>query len=141
MIAYFDTSAVVPLLVQEPTTEQCTRLWDEATRVLTVRLTYPEARAALASAHRAGRLTQPQLTAAVSELAELLDQADVVELDAGLARTAGDLAQRHALRGYDAVHLAAALAAADDELVLVTGDADLASAAAVAGLAVARPTT
>lgn len=46
MIAYFDTSAVVPLLVQEPATEQCSRLWDEATRVLTVRLTYPEARAA-----------------------------------------------------------------------------------------------
>lgn len=141
MIAYFDTSAVVPLLIQEPTTEQCTRLWDEATRVVTVRLAYPEARAALASAQRSDRLTRAQLTAAVAELEHLLGQVDIVELDAGLARIGGDLAQQHGLRGYDAVHLAAALAAADDDLVLVTGDADLARAAADAGLAVARPTT
>jgi uncharacterized protein len=141
VIAYFDTSAVVPLLIQEPTTEQCIRLWDEATRVITVRLTYPEAHAALASAQRAGRLTRSQLRVAVTELEDLLGQVDVVELDAGLARIAGDLAQQHGLRGYDAVHLAAALAAADDDLVLVTGDAGLATAAADAGLAVSRPTT
>jgi uncharacterized protein len=140
VIAYFDTSAVVPLLIQEPTTEQCIRLWDEASRVLTVRLTYPEARAALASAQRAGRLTRSQLTAAVAELENVLEQVDVIEVGADLARTAGELAQRHGLRGYDAVHLGATLAAADDDLVLVTGDADLAAAAANAGLAVARPT-
>lgn len=140
MIAYFDTSAVVPLLVQEPTTGQCSRLWDEATRVLTVRLSYPEARAALASAQRSDRLTRSQLTAAVAELENLLEQVDIIEVGDDLARTAGDLAQRHGLRGYDAVHLAAALVAADDDLVLVTGDADLAPAAADAGLAVARPT-
>lgn len=140
MIAYFDTSAVVPLLVEEPTTDQCSRLWDEATRILTVRLTYPEARAALASAQRAGRLTRSQLATAVTELETLFEQVDVIELGADVASTAGDLAQHHGLRGYDAVHLAAALAAADDDVVLVTGDADLATAAADAGLAVARPT-
>jgi len=140
VIAYFDTSAVVPLLVEEPTTEQCNRLWDDAARILTVRLTYPEARAALASAHRAGRLTRTQLATAVADLEALFEQFDVIELGGDLARTAGNLAQHHGLRGYDAVHLAAALAAADDDLVLVTGDADLAAAAATAGLSVARPT-
>jgi uncharacterized protein len=140
VIAYFDTSAVVPLLVEEPTTEQCSRLWDSAARILTVRLTYPEARAALASAERAGRLTRSQLATAVADLEGLFEQIDVIELGGDLARTAGGLAQHHGLRGYDAVHLAAALAAADDDLVLVTGDADLAAAAATAGLSVARPT-
>jgi predicted nucleic acid-binding protein len=65
---------------------------------------------------------------------------DVIELGGDLARTAGDLAQHHGLRGHDAVHLAAALAAADDDLVLVTGDSDLAATAATAALSVARPT-
>jgi predicted nucleic acid-binding protein len=74
----------------------------------------------------------------VTELENLLEQVDVIEVGADLARTAGDLAQHHGLCGYDAV--AAALAAADDDVVLVTGDADLATAAADAGLAVARPT-
>ena len=59
------------------------------------------------------------------------------ELDAELARNAGDLAQAHQLRGYDAVHLAAAMAALDAELVLVTGDNDLAGAARSLGLPVA----
>ena len=33
----------------------------------------------------------------------------LVEVDAALAREAGDLAQRRALRGFDAIHLASAL--------------------------------
>ena len=53
------------------------------------------------------------------------------------ARNAGDLAQAHQLRGYDAVHLPAAVAALDAELVLVTGDNDLAGAARAQGLPVA----
>ena len=140
MIAYFDTSAVVPLLVDEATTELCSRLWNESTRVVSVRLVYPEARAALAQARRLGRITRSQLAEAVAELDSLVDQIDIIELGADIARSAGDLAEQHGLRGYDSVHLAAALAVADDELVLVTGDAELATAAMSAGIAVAPPT-
>mgnify|MGYP001627467916 CR=1 FL=1 len=138
MIAYFDTSAIVPLLVLEPTTDLCTRLWNEAERVVTCRLAYPETRAALASAHRAGRLSGPQLRGVVAELDSSFEEVDILEVDDRLARIAGDLAERHALRGYDAVHLAAALAIADADLVFVTGDTDLGAAATDAGLAVAR---
>ena len=138
MIAYFDTSAVVPLLVAEEATERCERLWDEATRVVSTRLLYPEARAALARAERLGRLTKRQLTKVVAELDALVDEVDMVELDPDLARSAGELAQLHALRGDDAVHLAAALAVADDDVVMVTGDGDLAAAAGDAGLAVSQ---
>ena len=137
MIAYFDTSAVVPLLVAEPATERCVRIWNEATSVASARLLYPEARAALARAERLDRLTGAQLAAAVAELDAMVDEVDIVELSADLARRAGDLAQEHGLRGYDAVHLAAALALANDDLVVVTGDAELAAAAEAEGIAVA----
>lgn len=50
-------------------------------------------------------------------------------------RDAGHLAEHFGLRGYDAVHLAAALAVNDDDVVLVTGDRELATAARAAGLA------
>ena len=136
MIAYFDTSAIVPLLVDEATTETCNRLWNESTRVVSVRLIYPEARAALARAGRLGRLTRSQLNAAVLELDSLIEQVDVIELSPDIARSAGELAQQRGLRGYDAVHLAAALAVADDDLVLITGDLELATAAQAAGIAV-----
>jgi uncharacterized protein len=136
VIAYFDTSAIVPLVIDEATTETCNRLWNESTRVVSVRLIYPEARAALARAGRMGRLTRSHLNAAVLELDSLIEDIDVIELSPDIARSAGELAQQHGLRGYDAVRLAAALAVADDDLVLVTGDVDLAAAAQAAGIAV-----
>ena len=57
MIAYFDTSALIPLLIDEPASVRAARLWDEAARVVSVRLAYPEARAGLARAGRMGRLS------------------------------------------------------------------------------------
>jgi len=139
VIAYFDTSAIVPLLVREPTTDQCTRLWDDATRIVSARLAYPEACAALAQAVRMERLTSAQMSAATAELDALVEQIDVVEITADLAQRAGQLAQRHGLRGYDAVHLAAGVSIADGDIVFVTGDTDLADAAQTAGLATAVP--
>ncbi len=137
MIAYFDTSAVIPLLIGEPSSATCARVWNEAARSISVRLFYPEARAALARAERMGRITKSQHAAAVAELETIVTEIDHVEITAELARNAGDLAQAHQLRGHDAVHLAAAMAAVDAELVLVTGDNDLAHAARSLGLPVA----
>ncbi len=137
MIAYFDTSAVIPLLVHEPSTEICNRIWNESTRAVSVRLMYPEARAALARAQRMGRLTARQLRTAVAELDALVTQVDIIELTGSLAHSAGELAEKDGLRGYDSVHLAAAQSLADDETVLVTGDNELAAAARARGLPVA----
>lgn len=137
MIAYFDTSSVVPLIVDETSTALCSRMWNDSSRVVCARLLYPEARAALARAERMGRLNRRQLRAAVVELDSLITEIDHVEVTADLARVAGELAETHGLRGYDAVHLASAAAVADGDFVLVTGDSDLASAAAMIGLPVA----
>jgi uncharacterized protein len=137
VIAYFDTSALVPLLVDEPGSDRAARLWDVADNVVAVRLVYAEARAALAQAARLGRLSAADLTKAIDGLEGLYANMDLLEVDEHLVRRAGELAQRHALRGYDAVHLAAAERVRDDATILVAGDHDLRTAAGALGMAVA----
>ena len=138
MIAYFDTSSIIPLLIEEPGSETAGRLWDEADRLVSIRLIYAEAHAALAQASRGRRLDQRHLRRAVADLLNLYGQLDLVEVTDGLVRRAGSIAELHALRGYDALHLAAAEAVNDNELVLVSGDASLCQAAHDLGIQVAR---
>jgi uncharacterized protein len=69
----------------------------------------------------------------VALLEELYAELRVIAIDEGLARAAGELGSRHALRGYDAVHLASALAVEGREVLLVTWDDDLADAAHATG--------
>ncbi len=137
MIAYFDTSALIPLLVDERGSERASRLWDVADNVVAVRLIYAEARAALAQAARLGRLAAADLATAIDALEGLYANLDLLEVDERLVRRAGELAQHHALRGYDAVHLAAAERIRDDTTVMVAGDRDLCTAARTLGMAVA----
>lgn len=55
-----------------------------------------------------------------------------------VAARAGDLAEAHDLRGYDAVHLASLLEIASDDAVLATADTELKAAAQALGLVVAE---
>ncbi len=135
MIAYLDTSAVVPLLVEESGTAACRRLWDEADVVTTSRLTYVEAAAALAQARRLGRLTSDAHRGAIASLDDLWSQVAVVEIDADLMRLAADLADRFDLRGYDSVHCASGVILADDDVVAAAGDRRLLGAWVALGLA------
>ena len=136
MIIYFDTSALVPLIVTERGSGTARELWNRASRVASVRLVYPEARAALAHARRIDRLTAKQMRAAVKALEDHRAQLDVVDIDESLAHQAGELAETHGLRGYDAVHLAAARRLDDVDLVVAAGDRDLLTAANKLGLSV-----
>lgn len=136
MLLFADTSALVPLLVREPGTSVARRLWDEAGRVVAATIVHAEVRAALAAADRAGRLGD-----AHGPLVERWDglraQLDLVEVDRTLVDAAGELATAHGLRGFDAVHLAAALRVADGTTVLAASDGRLLRAAERAGLATA----
>lgn len=138
MIVYFDTSALVPLLIEEPTSAAAERLWDRADRVASSRLLYAEARAALAQASRLERLNQTEHLQAVSDLDGLVSNLDFVEVTEVLVRRAGELAETLALRGYDAVHLASAELLADPDLVLAAGDGQLRKAAKQLQMAVAE---
>ena len=137
MIAYLDTSALVKLFMpDEEGAPTAAELWDASDVALTSRIAYPEGRAALASAHRARRLTARALDRARAALDTTFQRLAVVELDRSIAELAGDVAERFSLRAYDAVHLASALAIEDEALVVLTWDERLAAAARRAELEV-----
>lgn len=129
MIAYFDTSALIPLLIEEPTSGTAAVVWDTADRVASARVVYAEARAALALAHRLDRVDGATKNRAVRDLEALYNQLDRVDVDDQLVRRAGVLAGEQQLRGYDAIHLSAAERIADADTVVVAGDAELCRAA------------
>ena len=128
MTTYFETSAIVKLVMIEDGSDRADVLWDSSDLLLTSRLSYVEARAALAAARRSGRMTSRGLEQAKEALEARFDELDLVEVTANIVRSAGDLAEQHGLRGYDAVHLASALALETSDLILVTWDGDLAKA-------------
>ena len=137
MITYVDTSTLIKLLIDEVGTAEAAAIWDEPDTLVTVRVAHVEARAALAAARRQRRITAAVLRSAVAGLEVLLSQLSVVEVDEDLMRLAGDLATAHGLRGYDAVHLAAAhLVGAE---VFSSADRRLCEAASTSGFHVANP--
>lgn len=128
MIVYLDTSAVVPLLVQEPSTQICRRLWGEADERVTSRLTFVETAAALAAARRLGRLSQPEHYESWSIFVQIWPEFDVVEVDRDLSESAARMSSSLSLRGYDAVHCASAVAVDDETTIAASGDGRLLAA-------------
>jgi uncharacterized protein len=137
-VAYFDSSALVKLLLNEDGRRVGLAVWDAADVTATSRLAYPEVRAALAAARRGRRLDAEQYAAAKAAWEQRWAQLRVVEAAPGVLDTAGELAEVCALRGFDAVHLASALrlGAPDkpDGPIMVAWDERLRSAAAEFGL-------
>ncbi len=72
--------------------------------------------------------------AAVKKVREEWPAFDVIEVDQSLVEDAANLAIDLELRSLDALHLAAALVIADDDLVLATWDRRLHTAARTEGL-------
>lgn len=111
---YFDTSGLVKRYATELGTAWVLGLTDPRTGndPFTVRLTGPELVAALFRKVRIGAASQLDMErAAANFLTDWQGQYEIVEATADLAEQAMQLVQRHPLRGYDAVHLAAALTA------------------------------
>lgn len=125
MIAYFDTSAFFPLIVAEPSSGSCRQLWNVADQVVSVRLLYVEATAALHQARRLHRIDIRSLRRCLSRLDQLWAEVDIIELDTKLMAAAAVVAGTDGLRGYDAVHCAAALSVVSEGDVAAAGDAHL----------------
>lgn len=138
-VVFFDSSAFVKLLVEEDGSDTAARLWDEADAVVASRLALPEVSAALAAARRGGRLEPRDEQSARRAWDEFWDATRVIELTEHLAEVASALAERIVLGGADGVHLASALTLAEADLVLVTWDRRLSTAAVEAGVMVAPP--
>ena len=112
-------------------------LWSTSHAAAASMLVYPEGRAALAAARRSGRLGEREHDHALADFEDLVSDLALIGVDEPLARSAGTLAEDFELRGYDAVHLATALALGENVVALVTWDGALAEAAIEAGLPIA----
>lgn len=136
-LVYFDSSALVKLVVEEAGSELAAELWDGCDAALASRLAYPEVCAALAAASRNHDLDDLGLAAAERAWDDYWAATRPVELTRAVEQKAGQLARLHALRGADAVHLASALALSDAELIVAVWDRRLHAGAWSAGLRVA----
>jgi uncharacterized protein len=103
---YLDTSSLVMLYVAESGSELVRQLVGDANVVATSVVAYAETRAALARLRREGVLTSPKLTSAKREFDEQWPTYLSLEVTDSLCRAAGDLAEKHSLRGFDSIHLA-----------------------------------
>ncbi len=110
MILYLDTTALAKLFVVEPGAESLGRAVAQAAAVATHLIAYAEMRATFSRAVRMGRVEGAALPALIIEFERRWASIDVLAVTEPLVRRAGDLAERHGLRGYDSVHLAAVLA-------------------------------
>ena len=137
MITYVDTSSLLKLLIDEDGSEQAGLIWDTADALASVALVVVEARAALAAAERRARLAAAEHRQAKAELAVLVDELTIVAITEDLVARAAELAGQEALRGYDAIHLAAAVTI--EANVLTSSDLALCDAAERRGLHVANP--
>jgi predicted nucleic acid-binding protein len=137
MITYVDTSTLLKLVIEEDGSDRATTIWTSADTVASVSLIAVEARAALAAAKRGRRLNSEQHADAKRELDPLLADLHIVEATEELIAEAAELAEVEALRGDDAVHLAAALLVG--ATILSSADTELCTAAQRRGLHVANP--
>jgi predicted nucleic acid-binding protein len=128
VIAFLDTSAIVPLLIEEPSTAPCRRTWEAADAVVCTQLAFVETAAALARATRLRRMTAVERDVTTDRLEEFRRQLHAVVVDEALVREAAALTAQLPLRGYDAAHCAAALRLAGPGVVAVSGDRELLTA-------------
>ena len=109
-------------------------LQPQITVLAAARVAYVELRAAVAAAHRDGRLTATAHAQAKRQVETLWQSTSPIDIDQVLLNDAGDLADQHGLRGYDAVHLAALRRLAiPSRCTLACWDRDLREAASSMG--------
>jgi predicted nucleic acid-binding protein len=109
LILYLDTSSLIKLYIEENGSSEVERLVNEASLVCTSVVAYAEARSALARLCREGGLTAEEHALAKADLDDDWIHYLALEVTSAVWRAAGDLAEKHALRGFDSLHLASFL--------------------------------
>lgn len=112
---FWDSSAVVPLLVEEDTSSQLLELYAGEDSLLVWWSTAVECASALARLERSGELSPGETSVSLGRLDALQEAWGVVEPTPRLARSARRLLRTHDLRAADSLQLAAALLAAEGE--------------------------
>ena len=137
---YWDSSALVPLCVEETATERMIALYRADPVVITWWGSEIECASALARLEREGAMATEKVSLALERLKDLRAAWHEIQPSQSLRDTAVRLLRVHPLRAADAMQLSSAIIASDREpsaLEIVTLDARLASAARREGFAVA----
>jgi predicted nucleic acid-binding protein len=137
-VRYWDSSAIVPLLVVEESSPALERLLREDPRIVTWWGSRIECASALNRVCREGGLEEKALVRAIHDLETLADSWHEVSPTEEVRRRAIRLFRVHPLRSADAVQLAAALIAAKEDpssLAFVSRDEQLRLAAEREGFA------
>lgn len=108
---FWDTSAVVPLLLDEQHSETCAQGLDEDPAMVVWWCTRVECVSALTRREREGTLTAEMMNSALEALDELAAGWSIVAPLDLIAQTARRLLRVHPLRAADALQLASALSA------------------------------
>jgi uncharacterized protein len=116
LILYLDTSSLIKLYVEESGSRDIEDLVAGASLVCTSVVTYPEARSALARLCREGNLTAEKHVLSKTNLEEDWPDFLALEVTPEVWRAAGNLAEKHALRGFDSLHLASFLYLTGEDL-------------------------
>jgi predicted nucleic acid-binding protein len=141
-VRFWDTSALVPLVVDEPATEAVRGLLDDDSEPVIWTLTSVELMSALGRIARRSDGLQDLLPAMRESALDLVGRCVMVTDVDGVRRRAERLVGIHPLASADALQLAAALAASGDRperLEIVTLDAVLARCARLEGFRVITP--
>jgi uncharacterized protein len=137
-VKFWDASAIVPLLVAEPTTRRIQELAAKDSAMLVWWGSEVECASALARLERDGALDQSGVLVAFERLRKLSASWHEIDPSDTLRETAIRFLRVHLLRSGDALQLAAAFLAAERRpatLQLVTLDERLATAARKEGFA------
>ena len=103
---YLDTSSLVKLYIEETGSDEVRQDLGDAAAGATSAIAYAEARAAFARLRRHGTITAAVFRSVKRDFDADWSRYLVVEPTLELCRTAGDLAERYRLRGFDSIHLA-----------------------------------
>lgn len=136
---FWDTSALVPLVVREGASATIERLLLEDARIVVWWSTRVEFEGALARRVRSGNLAEAELEQARADLSTLLERSVEIEPTVDIRKRAVDLLYRHDLRAADALQLASAISWADENPAgaeLVCLDARFRGAAESAGFTI-----
>jgi predicted nucleic acid-binding protein len=108
-VIYADSSVIVKRYYAEPGSEWVRQRWLADERVFTSRVAYAEVHAALARKRRDGELSLVPFRRSATAFEAEWPAYDQVLVDRTTLMEVGRLVRVHPLRGYDAIHLAAAL--------------------------------
>lgn len=124
-LLYLDTSAMMRLYTNEPKRSDVLAEQAAAGGVIAHSITYVEMRAALAGRRARKLISKAAYTQALTAFESDWATMASIAVNDDLLRRAGDLAEQHRLRAYDAVHLAAAAKIAPLGLRFMTFDQKL----------------